>query len=59
LTVEAPTPTQAPVKEQAKVKFPVPSKRLVDFIKTGPAEIKRDFANYMIEVKGLGELSGK
>jgi hypothetical protein len=54
-TVETP----APVKEYVKVKYPVPSQRLMDFIKTGPQDVKRDFANYMIEVKGLGNLVGK
>ena len=51
---------QIPIERSTiKVKYPVPSQRLVDFIKTGPAEVKRDFANYMIEVKGLGNLVGK
>jgi hypothetical protein len=44
---------------QIKVKYPVPSQRLMDFIKTGPPEVKRDFANYMIDVRGLGELVEK
>ena len=54
-------PTQTPIENpvQIKVKYPVPSQRLVDFIKTGPPEVKRDFANYMIEVQGLGDLAGK
>lgn len=44
---------------QIGVKYPVPSQKLIDFIKTGPPEVKRDFANYMIGVKGLGNLVGK
>jgi hypothetical protein len=54
-----PVETPALVKEYVKVKYPVPSQRLVDFIKTAPPEVKRDFANYMIEVQGLGNLVGK
>ena len=56
-TMPKPEPIQEPI--QIKVKYPVPSQRLVDFIKTGPSEVKRDFANYMIEVKGLASLTEK
>ena len=52
-TMPNPGPIQKPI--QIKVKYPVPSQRLVDFIKTGPPEVKRDFANYMIEVTAYGK----
>lgn len=50
------TVTPAVIK---KVKFPVPSQRLIDYLKTAPAPVQRDMANYMIEVQGLGELVGR
>ncbi len=39
--------TPAPVK----VEYPVPSDRLVQFILTGPREVKEDFAAYQLRVK--------
>jgi hypothetical protein len=54
-----PVQTQIETKTPIKVQYPVPSKRLVEFIKTGSPEVKRDFLKYMAEVEGLGKLVGK